>query len=226
MIAARQIAFGGSAAKYTAADYIQDGLIAMWDGIENAGWGRRDANATVWKDLVGGRDLTLTSLGSFSSDKALVNAPGGIGAMRSDEVPGFGTLEVVFDAASHSKFSTEYFIKLGTGFVFGKRNGVTNGDKNTSSGNYGMVSDLNVSTRGIALWSLVRPSGVIMGEIWKNGVQLQLQILSVLGAKSTPMTLNAQTYENRFYTIRAYSRALTAEEIAYNYNIDQARFGL
>ena len=43
----------------TAKDYVQDGLIAMWDGIENAGWGTHDASATTWKDLVGNRDWTL-----------------------------------------------------------------------------------------------------------------------------------------------------------------------
>ena len=26
--------------KPTARDYVQDGLIAMWDGIENVGWER------------------------------------------------------------------------------------------------------------------------------------------------------------------------------------------
>ena len=43
----------------TARDYVQDGLVAMWDGIDNAGWGVHDPSATVWKDLVGGNDLTL-----------------------------------------------------------------------------------------------------------------------------------------------------------------------
>lgn len=36
-----------------ARDYIQDGLIAMWDGIENAGWGVHDNTRTTWKDLAG-----------------------------------------------------------------------------------------------------------------------------------------------------------------------------
>ena len=36
----------------TARDYVQNGLIAMWDGIENAGWGVHDAAATMWKNLV------------------------------------------------------------------------------------------------------------------------------------------------------------------------------
>lgn len=45
----------------TAKDYIQNGLVAMWDGIENVGWGQHDSNATVWKDLVGESDGTLSN---------------------------------------------------------------------------------------------------------------------------------------------------------------------
>ena len=41
-------------ARCSARDYVQDGLIAMWDGIENAGWGIHDPNATTWIDLIGG----------------------------------------------------------------------------------------------------------------------------------------------------------------------------
>lgn len=36
---------------YSAASYIQDGLIAMWDAIENIGFGLHDDNATTWVDL-------------------------------------------------------------------------------------------------------------------------------------------------------------------------------
>ena len=32
----------------TARDYVQDGLVAMWDGIENAGWGVHYYSDTVW----------------------------------------------------------------------------------------------------------------------------------------------------------------------------------
>ena len=34
-----------------ASAYIQDGLIAQWDGIENAGVGQHDPNATTWTEL-------------------------------------------------------------------------------------------------------------------------------------------------------------------------------
>ena len=52
--------------KYTARDYVQDGLVAMWDGIENAGWGTHDDAATVWKDLTGnGNDATIVKSESY-----------------------------------------------------------------------------------------------------------------------------------------------------------------
>ena len=44
---------------YTSASYVQDGLIAQWDGIDNVGTGVHDPAATVWKDLAGSYDLSL-----------------------------------------------------------------------------------------------------------------------------------------------------------------------
>ena len=37
----------------TVAGYVQDGLVGHWDGIDNAGTGMHDPNATTWKDLTG-----------------------------------------------------------------------------------------------------------------------------------------------------------------------------
>ena len=75
----KAVAIGGVVVwrKRTARDYVQDGLIAMWDGIENAGWGTHDPNATVWKDLAGNRDFSLTSHGLFGTSYL---ACGGLGA--------------------------------------------------------------------------------------------------------------------------------------------------
>lgn len=36
----------------TAADYIQDGLVALWDGIENVGYGLHEDNPSAWISLV------------------------------------------------------------------------------------------------------------------------------------------------------------------------------
>lgn len=41
--------------RHDCSEYQQSGLIAHWDGIENAGRGKHDGSATTWADLVGGR---------------------------------------------------------------------------------------------------------------------------------------------------------------------------
>lgn len=45
--------------QYTTKDYIQDGLVAMWDGIENVGLGRHDGSVASMVDLAG-ENPTLT----------------------------------------------------------------------------------------------------------------------------------------------------------------------
>ena len=40
-----------ASADVPASAYVQDGLIAQWDGIENVGVGRHDPNATTWTEL-------------------------------------------------------------------------------------------------------------------------------------------------------------------------------
>ena len=48
-----------NATTYTSASYVQNGLIAQWDGIDNQGTGTHDPTATTWKDLKGNNDLTI-----------------------------------------------------------------------------------------------------------------------------------------------------------------------
>ena len=47
--------------KPTARSYVQDGLVAMWDGIENAGWGTHVTNVvhSGWLDLINGLRLQI-----------------------------------------------------------------------------------------------------------------------------------------------------------------------
>ncbi|MBO7689192.1 MAG: hypothetical protein J6V72_22625, partial [Kiritimatiellae bacterium] len=43
------------------AAYVQDGLVAQWDALENAGAGLHVAAADVWKDLAGSHDFNFSS---------------------------------------------------------------------------------------------------------------------------------------------------------------------
>lgn len=37
--------------RISAKSYVKDGLVAMWDGIENAGFGQHSSDTSVWKNL-------------------------------------------------------------------------------------------------------------------------------------------------------------------------------
>ena len=52
---AAMVGFGAEAA--TSLSYVQDGLVAQWDGIENVGRGQHDGTATAWTALGAAVDL-------------------------------------------------------------------------------------------------------------------------------------------------------------------------
>ena len=59
LAAAVGVALSSFGDTYTSEGYLQDGLVAQWDGINNAGVGLHVPDSGVWKDLVGDCDLTL-----------------------------------------------------------------------------------------------------------------------------------------------------------------------
>lgn len=80
---------------YTSASYVQDGLIAQWDGIDNTGIGVHDPGAKVWKDLTGNYDLTLLPKGGWSADGRSLTVYGAA-AVCSNSLPAYKTIEVVY----------------------------------------------------------------------------------------------------------------------------------
>ena len=118
MLGARTAAWEKSG--YTAKDYVQDGLIAMWDGIENAGWGVHDTNATVWKDLVGGNDATLFACHSFNYDSVSFANNGS--ALKIPSVPQMAYCEIVVHidrfSSSNEVHQLPVFAAAGSAFTF------------------------------------------------------------------------------------------------------------
>ena len=111
--------------------YVQDGLIACWDGIENAGTGVHDGSATVWKDVVGGYEFALTGVtvdddrmtfAGTTSSYGTLDAAGGtatFGAARN------GTMEIVY--ASRTGSGTQILLQSTSdiGLAFGFYNSST-----------------------------------------------------------------------------------------------------
>ena len=234
MLGARTAAWSKSGGGVpTARDYVQDGLIAMWDGIENAGWGVHDPNATVWKDLVGDCDLPFTYYGEFT-DKYLH----GLSATR-------GRYSV-----SANIVHIEAIIRSGV-FTFG-------GVMRTSSvcPNYGsgirFVNNTNLRgysnvRNGTSPFTEVRTRfqvGINGNEInvfgsYHTNTEHQVIVVAngttsdvyVDGVKDVSSVISDEIINSLFLDgaldygkIVVYNRALTDDEIAANYEIDKARF--
>ena len=60
----------------TARDYVQDGLLVLYDGIENVGWGEHDGNASAWVDLAGTLDPAQYQSGTIVADDHAYNPDG------------------------------------------------------------------------------------------------------------------------------------------------------
>lgn len=54
-VGGKHISFNMSESEeYSASSYVQDGLVAIWDGLENAGWESHVDHTNEWADLING----------------------------------------------------------------------------------------------------------------------------------------------------------------------------
>lgn len=203
----------------SAKSYVQDGLVAMWDGIENAGWGVHDANATTWKDLIGNLDFTITSgatWGANSLDK--LTGTGGL-ASRSGSTS-YSTLEFVAYRAG----GNIAVLSFGNA-IYNVWCGETEFENGKTSGRTGRAVGFPVGETHHVAFTFVDGYN---STSYKDGVAVPDRNSS--DYYNFGFTIGGQTtgryFNGSFYTIRLYSRSLTAEEIAHNYAIDKLRFNL
>ncbi len=233
----------------TAKSYVQDGLIAMWDGIENAGWGTHSKDTNDFLELVSGDSCTVASW---------------CGAYRETETPAYsvtnkGLRSNATDLDIGVAFPFIYSTKLGTSWnarctltiefcryihSFSdpspeRRGIVTSGPATTSRG--GDIST-TANTRGL----MVMYSGQ-----WTAGYETEG--LSRMSVASTPsdgrwtmingslvettgvvyaqfsaeyLGFGTSGYDATLHCLRYYNRALSEEEMIHNQGIDAERFGL
>ena len=218
----------------TARDYVQNGLVAMWDGIENAGWGVHDAAATMWKDLIGERDATVASAGSWK-DNALHCDGTTYGARYAQNYDGFRTLEVCYKFGGGTNGGIGFLCVVSSG----NGNGVL---INRDEGSFGFGYYANspyflggptvgASATVVGVWEADPASNKNTSQ-YVNGVVVTTTGGSnpgfgsggaiVFGARQD----GARPVVSDMYCLRLYDRALTAAEIAANYAVDAERFNL
>lgn len=225
MIAARNAFLMGGAKTPTARDYVQDGLMAMWDGIENAGWGTHDSTATTWRDLIADANHLTLHNGAHFDDNSLVTAPRNSLTASLPYRLGYVSIEAcVFRDESRNSSALICF-----------------GNDADNNRMLGVEPDGGEFYNGIQIYGAF--SGVYRGT-W-TAVYTPTAIPYVNGAQISGSTRSndwntrsgtfglsgSSNYSNynlvgNYYCVRLYNRALTAAEVAANYAVDAARFGL
>lgn len=212
----------------TAADYVQDGLVHLWDGIENVDWNLHDDMAPRWIDLVNGvpfPDPRTQARDCSWTDSGLICDGNLIGDMYRSNIGDYLTTEATFKTVSSElQFLWINLWRRDCLGVYGSNVGV--GLRQSKRLGY------NSMDRVISL-SAIFPDAVsnTSERSYANGTELTT---TGTGNFSEPATspcrigygYNRGGFVGEIYCIRMYNRALTPEEIAYNYEIDKVRFGL
>ena len=231
------LAAGADGGGYTSASYVQEGLIAQWDGIDNAGTGTHNPLSAVWKDLKGSCDMTLLNNGeSWVNGKALY--VDGAGAAGSTAAPRYTTIEVVYKMAGGACLfvsglkwgNTDWYISRIVAFSGGTRAIFTN----AHSGQTISIPDAN----GDVVHSLSavyedNSSDVVISASMDGYVRAQNTVQTswydatgvvMVGDRKT--TARSEPWAGEIYAIRLYDRALSVGELAANQKVDEARFGM
>ena len=223
---------GASGGGGTANLYVQDGLIAMYDGIENAGAGTHSASATTWVDLSGnGHDMAISGTNASSnwqSDFYNFNAASGTNGQKfvvdATNMGSIVFLECHIDFVGSNSLTLLHY-KDDFGIYFDPRqNGYIVRSLNTITGGKAITWEKGTFSYDLsnikAYQNTVECGGRSQGRIEANNGNTEL----IVGAK---LQNGYRGYsKSHLYSLRLYNRVLTEEEIAANYAIDQQRFGL
>lgn len=246
LIAARESFAVHSRGTPTARDYVQNGLVAMWDGIENAGWGRHVDDETQMVELVTGTSVIVDVR---------------CGSIRTTAAPVYA----IEDTGLHS-YTLERDIGIGIPLsvarISGARTWTVQGVRTIHTANgtqgwrgYMLMGPTTSRNAGAVLCYPVNKAFILVysGE-WSLGnvyASTGLNTFSCSSSQSTNKRIvvsDGVVTEGRYaanmlvpsggayygfgtagfvstlHCLRIYNRALSADEVALNQSIDNERF--
>ena len=215
------------------ASYIRNGLVAHWDGVENAGRGVHDPSATVWKDLVAGREFTLYNVTVEDNGMVFAGAQtsygelGAVDTAATFENASDGTLEIVYASRStsgsqiilQSSEASGHAASIWQSSRFLAACGLAN---NSPYFNFTSGKATNIVS---VLYTSAKP-----GRARVNGNYLTSAGYDCWAGATDVTTIGTRTsksnnpFNGAIYSIRVYNRRLTDEEIDANHAIDRKRF--
>jgi hypothetical protein len=230
---------------YTASDYVQDGLVAMWDGIENSGYGEHSDTLKTWVDLTGnGNDMPVGGYTILDDGVVFNNA-------RSPDY--FGTraltpqIEVVLVPDASANYNQNVIAPYGSGpyarFIIIKRsNRLIVPLAYSNFQNWGCrcadITDYDGIPVAVSIrWGYCSNANNSRNNAYINGIENVTILDSAASVGFDYCTDNGKmhigfegsltNYKTKTVKcIRLYNRELSPKEVRYNYEIDKRRFGL
>lgn len=233
LIAARESFAVHSRGTPTAENYVSDGLVALWDGIENAGYGVHNPTATAWKNLVGanGGDFVVTA-GHFLDNALAVT---GTNRTRTVGMPSSPTNTLTVDVAftipnvvrtAGTMFSwrveTSGPFVTSTAWSYFRITGGGNGTYGNDNNSYNLVPYVG-TTYQATMTTFVGQNGLYVGGVLARSAFVAR---ASFNAKYQSLIDAGGQGEIRYHSVRVYNRFLSASEIASNATIDKERFNL
>ena len=227
-MAASMAALAGSASLY-----VQDGLVACWDGIENGGANTHNPSATVWKDLVGGYEFTLTGVTVEDDRMTFAGSTSSYGTLSATDTTSTfvaaknGTMEIVYVCRSTS-LQVLLQSTAESGLAFGLYNASSIITHSASSEDRKPLISFTSGTTTNSV-SVRFTSGAPASAI-ANGESRTLSGSNYWGSPDAAMTFigkrasDALAFPGSIYCIRLYNRQLSNDEIAANHALDVKRF--
>ena len=215
----------------SAADYVQDGLVAMWDGIENAGWGVHDDTATKLFELVSGQtDYGVASTFTANTDNMEVSVENASVSTHSH----FGAAVANAISSGYVYIEAIVFVDSLGGQIYGNKIQIVDGtfgwQYRTGVGGLSMFSSGWVSARDISTINADKVRLAIdldsINSTITYHVGTQSSAAKSIKISSLPSIASIRHVGTKIFNIRSYNRPLTDEEINYNYSIDKIRFNL
>lgn len=221
----------------SAACYVTNGLVAMWDGIENVGWRRHQDNPSHWIDCIGGAAFTnigcITTANSFRTTSSHY--------LRCDDTLNFNGYFMETCARSDAAFSSPNWTIVW--FAPGTRQPVLKyswvwgawkiaGHNTPRTISKSVFTALCPDTRtGFTISAPTADGSGASANKYVNGMLVTQTGNGAATGSYTFSTIgrepnNTYAFPGQIHCIRIYSRNLTMQEIAHNYAIDRIRFNL
>jgi len=223
----------------TAADYVHDGLVALYDGIENVGYGRYGNTCGMQNLVVGG--IFGDFRGGFTGDDFFLLTQGASSLISSQIDSSYLTVEACVEYCNPQKTQKRIFA-------------IPSAATASSICAYSWDANRELSLTRSVMWKRldnvsdaegrVATTMTIAARLASGQTASQLLFASGIGGRyvfvekddnwtasyallsSGKIYLGDSGFDLKVHSIRVYNRVLDEDEVAFNYEIDVERFGL